>query len=465
MCLGLVFLSPQPHLADFALTSVLAAPFLAGAIALSARLWRGRIVASASGLRWHNGWRERQARWEDVTDYYYLPPPARNSPVIVTRAGQLMARDWTHGEELLCAVSERARRARAKTWDIQGLRLEDEWPRSFRYDARAYRGGMWLFVATLILSPLRVFCNSTPAQFASTIALMWRWSGPAVTMGLLLTLALIILLQPFLILALVGPRWRQARTQHGESFLASPEGLTWLHGATSRTIHWSEVTSYALRSTGTIKTPNVYIVEAGGERMEWTCGLNGYAALARIAQRFATNAATKEWQEAETIEAAYLAEARRQMTGEQVFTYHSNQTRALVWLICSMFALPALIEGISCFYPLRPSPPSGGDALFPAMLLAAVVWLWACYLTTKVTVSRSGVLQRSVFRSRFIAWGEMQPLAPLGESLPVFLHLRGRGVPIRIFTAITDVRLLHAAIAEHLALQNAGPANPDRPGL
>ena len=127
-----------PREADVAASSALVEAILTPfcLLVITVILWwffRARIIADECGLRWRSlgGW--KSAPWDGVRDYYLVSRnESRNFKFreVDTTGGKLRLSEFLSVPvSFLDAVCLRAQDAKARGWEILGLRAEDEWPR------------------------------------------------------------------------------------------------------------------------------------------------------------------------------------------------------------------------------------------------------------------------------------------------------------------------------------------------
>ena len=186
-CLTIALTSPEPFAPENILFGCLMGlPVLTGGISLLVFAQRAYVIADKEGLRWRGLGRERRVSWGDITDYY-LDSVRRPAPLVDTPHGQINLSLWSNLEQLKAAVAAGALHAKSKSWDVRGIRPEDEWPVAFRYtnNSRAMRVVEKAMLCFLSLYPLGVLLVPL-TQFSLTEAVaaletMWRYNGPAAT--------------------------------------------------------------------------------------------------------------------------------------------------------------------------------------------------------------------------------------------------------------------------------------------
>jgi hypothetical protein len=445
LCFSLLLVTPKkPGAGEIAAVCVLALPFFLCAIWTGVWIVRGRIIADERGLRWRGAGREKSVRWDEVLDYHKMPVKSRTVSVIETARGKLRPDDWTNSEALLELVPQRARQARAKIWDIRGIRPEDNWPQTFRYDTAENRWMPLFIVGAMLVFPLQIFAKSSPARLVSSIQFMWQWNGPGLTIAFLLTLFVMALSMPLLMGAIMLPLWRDSRARREESLIATPRELTWQRGADRRTIRWEDVSDFYRVESGAVKTANNYVIETPRQKIEWTRALGGSLQLARIAERYATNARVTKWTERDLNAVADNAPRR-------VWTYRNNTNRALLWLLAAMCCLPAF--GVAIFYlvPTGTAPAPSTDLIVSAVLWPLLaLWTWWRYRAARIEIDERGITQHTAFGARFLAWHEIESGQTLGDDVMTFFCVRSKTPKqkkIWVWAGIDGIDELRATVA------------------
>lgn len=418
---------------------------------LAAWILRSRVVADGAGIRWRHLGRERTAEWSEIRDYYLVPNTRQGFPGLEAGQGKFSLCNWTERDAFMTMVQEHAIHARVKNWDLQGIRLEDEWPRCFTYRSRLNNWIPAFLVAFLGLSVLRLLSTRAWSQPLASIALMWRWNGPAMTIAYIVVGAFVVLAQPAVLFVLMWPRWRQSRARSEESFLVTPTELTWKQGAASQSVRMQDISRYFMNRPGDAIAVTQFVVETGRESLQWTLALPGCQDLTRIITRFATNSATTGWEDIEVIRKKQQRQEIHATTGERVFTYRNNANRAMLFLYTTMMSLFAPLQTASYFIPFAPRRPVIGELAFAYLLLlcAAVIWWW--YLTSNVVVNGEGIVSKTPFGTRKISWGSLEEAPPVGKRGDMIFVIKGTNANIGIFTALDGAEELRAMIGEHLA--------------
>lgn len=456
-----LFFAPRVRSNELTVACLVAVPSLIIALCCALSAARGFIIADAEGLRWRGAGGERRARWDEITDYYFVRVKGRSVPVIETRRGKLSPVDWTNLAALLETIGSRATAARGKSWDLRGLRPEDDWPRTYSFAANSHAWQLGLNFAVLIGIALAVIANGSWTKSTAAFTMMWQWSGPWLTIGYGLTIIAMLLILPVLVFCVHLPVWRYARAHRDEQLIATPTELTLWRGASTRTIRWSDVTAYYTRAEGSLAISHFRVVETASDPLEWTAALDPTGELARIVVRYATNATSRDWREQDRQAAEDRERRHYQQTGQRSFTYRTRDNRAMLWFFGALCSQPTLMWGTNVLMPGALVHPDAGNPTTAILFALPAVWLTWRYHAARISIDREGILQNVPFGTRFLRWSDIRSVRIAGGDALTFLRIGGRKRSLYVYASLEDLTELRNIVIEHL--EHAGRTSEATP--
>ena len=306
-----------------------------------------RILADASGLRWRGRFGWKSARWEEVRDFYDdLPVRAgRDSGQATIKAPSgtvSFSRQWTNVGPLRALVARRAANAATGEWGLLGTRSCDRWPRVFRYDTWQ---NIWAprILLKLVLTGFG-YAFAKPIQQAVGLAGLVGWP---MKLALFAPYLLIFFLYAGPLL-FVFAQYRAAGRRRAERIRVDMEGIVFEDGARRFEAAWADVTGYQIAG-GAGALSARYVVETRQGEFDFLAALSGATLLKAIIQRYAENAADREWR-ARVDPEALGGEAARWSGGEvgsgaRVYHYRTRAHRAMLGLPLGLCVAIALVCG------------------------------------------------------------------------------------------------------------------------
>lgn len=385
-------------------------------------LLRACVIADGAGLRWRGlgGW--KSIGWGGVRDYHEVPPTqtqqgsSTSGPngtrlplvisVIETSSGKCgVTSQWSNAHALRKSVALHAVNSRASRWELKGTRTIDPWPRVFDYNTRENRWAprLWLklfvaFVVYLLVQPaLQMAGTAHLIGWAATLSVAAVYALSVGSLGL-------IFLLPF-------AQYRAANQRKDERITVDLNGIVFDTGARRVEAAWADVTGYYKVHGAGLSFR--FVVETWHGEFDFLSSLGGAALLQATIQRFATGTALHEWRLPADADALGGEAAR--WTGGKVgvgscfYHYRIRTHRTLLLgagLLC--FVCLALAVSVSLgWLPGTPPPITEAGAIGIGAGVALLLGLRA-YRWNGIAVDDIGITQRTVFGSRFMAWGQVQ---------------------------------------------------------
>jgi hypothetical protein len=446
--------NPKNHTLDSILfCGTFGASLFLGALVGVVYLLRAQVVADDVGLRWRGlrGWKE--ARWDEVTDFYDKRlQKGQKASVIETAADRLLLCEdaWTNFAALRECVARRAAQTPAREWAERGARPEEAWPLVFRYDTKENQAlprqvglmGTLLFAcyAALLVPVLR--------KLPQNVAEMgWAWS-----LGMLAVYSLVMLPMPCLLAVLLTQHVRETRKRLRQRITTTRDSLTFEDDTQRIVLPWQEIRScYSAPARGLgVGTPRVVAGRQGTFDFIYT--LDAFRTLDALITTRAPEAVQRGLEEHHDAED--LLARREPRAGERSYHYRTRSVRALL-------LLPTLLV---LLFPLRAWLNANGygetgEVVFPLTLAAIgaifLLWAWWRYFAAKIRTDEMGIMQYGPLRRTFIAWGDAQDYYLSGGDFATFGNVIGSDRRIRFWQLISGDALLQREIARRATRSRA----------
>jgi len=439
--------APEPRCLIIAL---FASPFFAIATGYALWICRARVIADEFGLRWRSIGRWRHAQWEEITDYYErgLPDKSSRRRIVETSAGKLdLSAELDRRDALYATIAARAVCARARSWGERGIRPEDDWPRTFRYDTPDSWFLPWLLGGYLAGAVAVTVLLAIPKTLEFAHDLGWPL---ALCAGLLM--ATVFTGMPMTMALALVPVLTETQRRNGQTLSADLQGLQYRSPQGEIRVRWDEVQEYYFGpSTGWIKGQGPAVVVTSGGTFDFLHTLQDARQLRAIIQHYATHAATQEWcgDEHERLggeKACWTGGSAG--VGQRVYHYRTRMNRALLGLPGAYWLAWVVSTVVG---PLRDRLVTGpAVVLGPGIVLtAAMLWLIWRYHQAAVLVDERGITQRAWNGARFIAWTEVEDVSIRGEEGFRFGTVAGGGRRVRFWLGIADVDELLDTLARY----------------
>ena len=464
--IALAFSSPNPKASPILvkILILLLGSFPCGLGILSGwAIVRTRVVADENGLCWRGMGSWKRATWIQVQDYYIKElPKGSKSYVIETTAGKLDLTDLTRGTLLRQVVEERARWAKASSWQVRSKdneTLELSAPETFQADQSFARFlGIMLLVVVFVLPLLMTIKAgpglSGPLTAYRSIVQTWQTLGPLWALG---TVAMLCF--PGLIYGLmVFAQWPVARAlqqRKNQSITVSSHGLKWRNSATGQEIEarWEEVRDFYVEELpGWVKTAARGVIETTRGDFDFVVlnnsGKRTSNRLQALVQKYcARHGLQKEWERKGKRELSALlsiAGAPRQ------YSYRDSPVRIMLGLftfLALMMWVATALHYIGFTPKATPHDPAdlAMGLFFSIPLTLGSGWMWRQYFCFMVCVDENGITQRCGRRSQFIAWSDIREY----ETSASCIVVRSEQKTIRFLGVIGAQKELQQTIKTH----------------
>ncbi len=404
---------PRRSLAeDIAIMSIIAVPMMLAAAWLALWIQRAAIVADGEKIMWRGLGRARGARWEDVTDFYFVRVKSSTKYSVQTPEGHLFFDgSWTNTAELADFIPCHALSARSREWEPREARSDVPWPRVFDYASFENRWVLPLMPLLGLVYPFVMLMGKGAkgpgvVQSVGEIRALYGWPMAAL---LVLTSTLMLAAMPTLIFTLSFRTARDARARRGERIEATPEGITWTDGSRSLASTWDEVQVLRVQRLPGLARHPIFHVETTHGNFSFSGHISRSALLKSTVQSHAINAEPATWdlkiREADERPVEHVSEHG----AVKVFHYRNSLNRALLWFVALFPALPILGTLVSNWsrsfeegftpQPLPWLPTLLGSALF--------AWLWWRMRHAAILLSDEGIAQATWRGVRFVPWSSI----------------------------------------------------------
>lgn len=388
------------------------------ALGLAWSLLRCRLVVDGRGLTFTRFFSTQFVPWPAVEDYELRAQSNQANPTYPSgyiRVGgkwHCLGRNYGQAESydaLLVRVEAQAKWSQARSWQLQEVREDGEWPKSFEYQDSSG----WKLVALAVLSPL-LLCGLIGMSAWSSAAQTGR-SPDAYRFAA-------IVFQLFSYSALMAfsqyPAILTRRRYLGQKIVVTLQGISLWRDGHETALLWDEVESYYLESMPGVLQPSRAVVEGQGRRIEFVTGTSWTRTLKLIVQNRAHHAKTAKW--------AYLHGADENVLGGAASLWpggnagvgtksHHYRTRTMRALLAGGTFVSCLIGmGLINLILGRAAQPTTADwvgttIMFLLVAIPTVAMLWA-YLFVTVQSEEGGLRQMGVGRQRFIPWEQVMRL-------------------------------------------------------
>ncbi len=415
---------PQPLWPLFLLFGLMALFFWLGAIYGALSLVREEIIAEETGLRWRGAlgpW--KNAKWEEISDFYLSGKPTRISPVqtspkftiptVETPRGKLkLERSFTNLGEITAVIAARATNSQARDWEIFELRDAQNFSQKFGYWTKSE---MWAApVMTLGAFYVLGFLGwnmAFPPPYAMSQRYPLSWSP-----DLLSILMIVVKLGPIALIMVVSPwmMWhqRQSALQHRDEQLeVSMGGLAWQNGEKRIEASWEEVR--AVRRLPRRGFKHDYFVETqNGDFTVWS-ELRGLTLWLSFARHFAPHIAPQEnFPEADIGGETSTWSSEKIGEGARIFHFQTRETRAMLWFATFhapiFFLLPLVMRAMrTSDDEALPMPWKLYIAL--SAVIVALCYVWFCFKRAAIWADETGLEWRfPLWKTRRLKWSEIE---------------------------------------------------------
>ena len=439
-CVVTLFL-PSHKPSETPLFRLMALMYLVPTAVFAAWLLRAQVVADANGLRWRMMGLWHTVTWDEVTDYYEVLVPGKPSKrrlVLETRQGRLsLSRDtWGKGIEAICTpIEQSAALAKTKQWELYGTRLQDEWPRVFRYDTFSNRWSPWLVMGCLLLC----MASMTSSKWGRLLNDPgWVWN--------VLALGIVFLMfAPLFWLALYS--LRTVRPRLSQRITATMEGLVYEERDTRIQASWAEVASYgaiAVMGSKAGIASTTYTITTQNGSITFNHAITDVFLLREIISRYARNAVGSEWRLPHD-DVLGGTDARwtggYEGVGERIYHYRTRTSRAFLWYPSALAGATGVLAALT---PLGLAQMPWSPALVLTLLSC---WGWWRYRTARIQLDGNGITQYTIFGPRHLRWDQIERFSTSGDETIKFGNVAGAGTRIRFWMGIADVETLKDEIA------------------
>lgn len=412
------------------------------------------ITANEEGIIWRNLFRERRARWDEVTDYYETLDTQNHGhllAVVRTNAGCLRINhsgQWKNSEALRGMIQRYATAAKANEWGFEGTRLCDPWPRTFRYSRTALR---WQARAAGVLGAVYLPVTTT---------LLWQGIHQDFSiLGLrivILIFCLAVLITSSLGIALILFSQNAAgvlRRYGGESLDVTPQGFTFTSGSKTTSALWLDVGDYYIAAE--------YVLSLRGAdetQITWSGWISESWLLARIVERYAPRLASVResgsgWRHDSSSAALHSGANTVTVYGGKVFRYRNAGTRSVLVGATFLAAMVGLISSLISFLGLNSQSDGSDLSRFASVTGIALLYGWWRYFVGGIEIDDFWITQRTLFGRRRFAWISVSDFK---NGCDTYLVYGPKDVPIIFYGSMTQYRELKAEIERRAPLPTTG---------
>ena len=404
-------IAARPNLAfQLVVFGTLGCPGFAGGGLTAWWMRHARLIADANGLRWRGlfGW--KSARWADVQDYYDRIPASSQqrvpmSAIIKTSAGTLsFNRQWTNFDGFREQVTRLSTQSAARQWDILGSRPCDVWPRVFRYDTWQ---NIWTprILLKLLLTAVAYLIAQPMMQMASLAGQIgWNMTLAMAGICVLLTVPMGWLL------LLLFFSYQAAGRRKKERITADTQGIVFEDGAWRMEAAWADVTGYSIVQESS-PWSGKYVVETRQGKFDFLGNIGSVILLLAIIQRYATEAADREWKNRVNPEALGGEAARwsggQSGIGARVYHYKTRFYRASLWVPVSM----SLTLGFFAWVTTQGVAIGGSAAGWLTGSGAfGILWLmgWYAYHTYRIETDEASLTRFTPISKQQLLWTQIE---------------------------------------------------------
>lgn len=409
----------------------------------AAWLIRATIIADERGLRWRGVGHWRQASWQEVQDYYdeFSLNPQRAKAIIETVAGsiRLSENNYKNVPLLRDFVQTQAQWAKARQWDVKGLRPDIDWPYVFSYDTQSkctthyvlllictlwVGSGLWLLLANK-----QIFID------------VGTYAGPAMMLAGLAVCLFFLALAP-LVARITISIDREIQKRYQEKVTVSATELVFENASERIAIPWHEIEDYYCNPMNSRQSfDDHYVVVGQKASFDFTLIHERYL-LVRLISQLATQTPFQQWRK------YYPSPEAKNVT----FNYRNTAYRAMLWIpsaFCPLFLLMAYHAQTSpMMADLDSPPPPHPFWIFGILAGMCCFWLWLGYYFNTITLTEQGIIQRGWYGEKSLAWSEIEELHGPGAYTTTY-RIVGRGKRLIFGSMITTPGLLKKEIQRH----------------
>jgi hypothetical protein len=472
LCYALLLVPPTPHPAPDSNISgfttfvvLLSAPFFVLACWIALWVKRAAITADSAGLVFRGILQEHRVSWDVVADYYEPAHLAGSVGIVATshREFRFDRKGWTNSEQLKQAIPRYATHAKAQTWQTLGLRLHDDWPRTYRYSVPTHYFALFnnlaLSLGTIAWMLYTGLAGDNASEAMESLRIMWEYSDPIIVlMGLAFAA---ILAGGAVALGIFGfGVWTQQHRRLGQSVEVTPQQIIFREHDRSITAQWDEVTEYRLVREGMALYRHIIRTKQGEFDFLGALSSNGdrrYASLPNVITHFTSRSDWPIWDNS-VVEA--LGDISLRWTsgpngqGRHVFHYRTRMNR--LWLF-GLF-LTSISLTIAA-WAIQDEALDTAPLWTSAIVLGCIgVWIWHQYRDKEILVDGEGISQKSSSREISILWSDVTSYERNTSWNTTLIKSTVTGRKICLWPALTDYNELVAEIEQHLpvAVQPGG---------
>jgi hypothetical protein len=427
------------------------------ALGLAWSLLRCRMVMDDQGITFTHFFTTQFVPWQKVEDYE-LRLNAKQF-VVKSRTGSVRVNgkwislgvnngDADNYDARLQRVEAQAKLSRARSWQLQEVREDGDWPKTFEY--RDSSG--WKLAGLSLLIPL--------ALCALIGLLAWSSAAESGRRPDLYRVASLVVqfftIYPLMILSQY-PAIRTRRRYLGQKIVVTLQGISLWKDGQETALLWDEVESYYLQSMPGILQPERSVIEGKGGRIEFVTGASWTRTLKLIVQNRARNAKTPKWeyQHGDSTEvlggAASFWIGSEVGVGPKVYHYRTRSIRALLLLGSVIVVAVSGVTVVANMGLLGGSPKgfSPGDLVFLGPLSVGLGFGFLRFLFAGVRCDADGLTVMNWRGKRFLAWSEVESIGK-GDLGYV---IKGRSASLRIWGDMADFAGLKAEIEKRTGLK------------
>jgi hypothetical protein len=368
-----------------------------------------RIDADETGIRWRTWRGVKRIAWDEVSDYYKLPPMGQGKRLVV-ETGQGIIRipsDWVDLGAFQNLVRTFAADAFPEDWAVLGCRAVEPKPLVFGYSAR------WSFVPVLISTALAMLAGiGMRPHGRMDIDLIARYAGP----GWALCVMAFLWIIPTLALSLLAIAYARiaadTRRRKSDTITVTQEGISFTNGAKEVAAKWEEVTRWGLRHESSAGRMARMSVETARGNFDVTLPLRRFFLLAAILRCRCGERETR--QDIESLARDLTGWNRGSITVNG--TVHHYRTRSnRILMLAPLALLAGFIATDLATRSLNLPKAAPDDDIMPLVLGASffAYLVWAAWLVWRyrcdaIVVNDEGITKFSARGIRSIAWPEVE---------------------------------------------------------
>ncbi len=394
----------------FGLVSLLCVCFAAW---LVLRIRRGFIIGDSDGLRWREAGRVRQARWEDVRDYYFKHvSSSSNRPtyVVETSAGRLsFGSEWSSDRELALFIECHASSTSGGWRERKRLEPRLEW--SLRLSYRTFDNlylmpalslvclGCLAAVDFSLLSAIR-----NPGANGNSLSQIVNLYGWPFTLLLCVIPGLLFLAAPAGCGVFFFRVWLDAQQRKYHLIEARPEGIAWTDGSRAVVSTWDEVRRIEMLREGHLSQTR-HVIQTDKGEFDFLPSLSRSMLLLSLIRERAHNIPAEDWEPRSPSRQGSIQDGEGLLFG-----YRNASARFLAWCVTALLLLPLAMMWLRSVNAHADPDFLKGGAPWPlaaiGVALAAAVWrlLW----TAGIRTDERGITQAGTLGPKFVAWPDVR---------------------------------------------------------